>query len=180
MIMTKLRDVLEYRLPYLVISIDLPFTLNDDVVVDIETTGLDYVSDWIISYGYVVRDKANVITLAFGDIGKFSTFCRGLTKLLKKSGFRLWAWYKDFEEEFLGVKFNELQLRPYEKEEAALSFGFDPPAKGEDVPKLWREWCKYGDVKALRKIALRNLYDIVIEAASLARHKLYRVINGAD
>ncbi len=68
-------------------------------------------------------------------------------------------------------------MRAYEKKDESLSFGFSPPTDGSSVPQLWRDWVRRRNVDALLTIAKRNLYDVVIEAASLARRKLYEVIN---
>ncbi len=179
MSLASLENIIKEKPNFIVTTIELPFNLRDNVVIDIETTGLNPLYDEIVSYGIAINSVGAVLVRAYASADEFREFCSALTKLLSELGFKLWAWYKEFEESFLGIKFNELQLWPYEKKDVSLSWGIEIPAYGVDVPSLWHQWKTNHDVVALAKIILRNMYDIIIEASSLPRKsllKLYGVI----
>jgi len=163
------RSIIDEKKDFVIVSIEIPFDLRDNAIIDIETTGLDPSEHEIVSYGICLKNVYTVVARAWGSDRLMRRFAKTYTKLLHNLGFRLYAWYKEFEEEWLGIEFNELQIRRYEKKDRSLYWGIEIPAQGSDIPRLWREWQTQRNIVSLNKIIQRNMYDILIETASLLR-----------
>lgn len=178
--MVSFRRVVDDKLDFVVVDIELPFSLRSNAVVDLETTGLDEEVSEIVSYGVCLDSYCMVVCRAYGSHAMIKRLARTHVGILLDMGYTVWAWYKVFEENFLGYEFKgrlrELQKEPYEKKDRALSWGMLPPIDGKSVPELWMKWVRERDVNALKLIIQRNMYDIMIEAASLARHKYLELI----
>ncbi len=158
------------RLLYNLRSLPIRFSY---AVIDIETTGLDPHRDEMLGFGLVFDRYLLGVVRVYGSDEDVRSLARDIVLSLVRDGVPVYAWYKDFEERWLGVRgLKELQLRAYEKKDSSLSLGIPIIVTGDRVPELWRRWQRYRDAETLIKILWRAMYDAYIEAVSLYRKNL--------
>ena len=173
-------DIVDKRIKFFCVLKFLPLRFNY-AVIDIETTGLNPKRDQMVGFGLAYNRFLLGCVRAYGEEHLIRDLARDIVFVLLRDGVEVYAWYKEFEEQWLGIRgLLELQLRPYEKKDSSISMGIDLIADGRQVPELWNRWETFRDVEALLKILWRAMYDAYVEAATLYRKRLRDHVENAQ
>jgi len=156
---------------YIMEEFKLPWDLLNNVVLDIETTGLDPSLDELVSAGLAIRDRAVIMLKINMPDGRFRSLVRRLVITLQGLGYTIWAWNCRFEEKFLDlVGLSELQIKQFERKDASVRIEMPYPIiSGREVPLYWVKWKNELLIEPLIAIRNRNLYCLLTETMSLVR-----------
>ena len=132
-------------------------------IIDIETTGLPYEDAEVITLGLISGNKLQIIQRT-----KEEDFCKQALRLLKGLPRPYYAFNKNFEEHFLGIKIDrELQAHKYERKREAIRIaGLNDPFKGigTHVVNAWNKYDSTGNKRCLSHIILHNRACLLLEA----------------
>ncbi|MFA4647860.1 hypothetical protein P8X24_11560 [Pyrococcus kukulkanii] len=144
-----------------------------NIILDLETTGLEPETDELVSYGIVAGSKAWVVIRLNGTEEEL---IENLKKDLEEfKGSTIWAFYSSFEEKWLGYKIggeflkeHELRLLDLKQMRGRLvdimPFPFGDPFDGSSVPSLWESWKVRASIGSIAGIIHHNMADILREA----------------
>jgi len=141
-----------------------------EIILDLETTGLNSWEHEMVSYGIVSGSKAWVVIRLNGSEEEL---IRELRRDLESLGdVTIWAFYAPFEEAWLVEKLEDfgakLDVRDLKVMKGRLSvivpFSFNDPFEGSSIPRLWENWRERASLGSIAGIIHHNMADILREA----------------
>ena len=140
-----------------------------EIVLDLETTGLEPEDSELVSYGIVQGSRAWVVIRLSGSEEEL---IQELRRDLEAMGeITIWAFYSPFEERWLYKKLEDLdgyEIRDLKVMRGRLKdiipFSFNDPFDGSRIPRLWENWRERASLGSIAGIIHHNMADILREA----------------
>jgi len=142
---------------------------EDEIILDLETTGLVPKISELVSYGIVAGSKAWVVIRLNGSEEEL---IESLRKDLESLGdVIIWAFYSTFEQEwleeklelYLGDRIRDLKVMRGRLKDI-IPFSFNDPFDGSRIPELWENWKTRASLGSIAGIIHHNMADILREA----------------
>lgn len=160
---------------------------KEDIILDLETTGLEPETEEIVSYGIAAGTKAWVVVRLNGSEEELlESLKKDLEGLISENKPTLWAFYMQFEKNWLEAKmgtefvskfvWGELkQMRGRLKD--IVPFDFNDPFDGSRIPRLWENWKVRASLGSIVGIIHHNIADVFREAVlwALLMNKAFSV-----
>jgi len=177
--------------------LSLALSVEKGSIVDFETTGLLHQNEHeIVGFGHITSSRLVLLGRKAREKGRFYSEVR---RIMRELPMPYYAYNAAFDrgimEIELGIHVNpkrficlqdpwrskaEKRRMKWPKLDELISepaeYFNEPRVRGEDVPRLWKEFLREGTDSPIRKIMQHNLSDLLREAVLLLLHpRLYRL-----